>query len=102
MKSTKGKNNFELVWTNEEIVINISLREKMAEFGVEFPEFKINNTASDIYEYFLSIEQAIHPSKTGMEKWNIRNGVYLDFFSFSKFIMYRDLNPGIWSKENLP
>lgn len=98
LKRGEVRESFSLQWTNEDILTNISLKEKLKELGVSLPEFEMPDEKGGIDEYFEKVKEAIQSQK----KWNIFSDIYLDFFSFSKFVMYKDLDSTTWPDEVKP
>jgi len=89
---------YKLRWTGEDLSTNISLQAKLMEQGIKLPEFETPEEKQGIDDYFKAVESAVAPLKN----WSINQNIYLGFFSFTKFIMYRDLNPEIWPEEQSP
>jgi len=87
---------FKLAWTQEDIVTNLSLQEKLRlEFGVKLP---ILPEIEDLTpgQYFNNVALAI----SGHKRWQVLpNDIVLWFFSFSKFLMYRDLDCSLWPED---
>ncbi len=81
-----------LQWSQNELGTNISLQAKLTEFGVELPEFEMPADRSGIDAYLAEVERAIGEHKD----WRVDSDIYLGFFSFSKFMMHRDLDPSAW------
>ena len=82
---------FRLSWSEEEITSNLSLIERLrTDFGIELPEVPESDDLTPS-EYFDAVGEvvasqrrfAVHP-----------NDIVPGFFSFTKFLMYRDLDPG--------
>ena len=92
LERKKVRGSFKLVWTGEDIIPNISLQEKLLEQGIELPDFEMPEQKEGIYHYFESVVDAIEPKKN----WNVVYDIYLNFFSFTKFVMYKDLDPESW------
>ncbi|MEK7486057.1 MAG: DUF4011 domain-containing protein, partial [Planctomycetota bacterium] len=92
------KDPFKLKWTGEEILSNISLQEKLVEQKIQLPEFEMIYEKAGLDQYFQSIQEACKTK----EGWRISNGIYLDFFSFTKFVMYKDLAPEAWPEGMSP
>jgi len=92
LERKKVKGSFKLKWTGEDIIPNISLQEKLLEQGVELPDFEMPEHKEGIYHYFEAVSDAIEPKKS----WNVIYEIYLNFFSFTKFVMYKDLDPASW------
>ncbi len=89
---------FQLRYTGDDIGDNLSLMEKLraAEFNIELP--KIDDSEEfDIQEYFDAVAQSIKSKK----RWKVmQNEMTLAFFSFGKFLMYKDLDPACWQQNN--
>ena len=92
LRREEVRDDFRLTWTGSEIMTNISLKEKLKEEGVLLPDFEMPDERSGIGEYFSLVEQAIAKK----ENWKISPEIYLDFFSFTKFVMYKDLDLSSW------
>jgi len=92
LKRGEVRESFSLQWTSEDILTNISLKEKLKEQGVSLPDFEMPDEKGGIDEYFGKVKEAIQNQK----KWNIFSEICLDFFSFSKFVMYKDLDSTTW------
>lgn len=93
------RDRFHLSYTGEDIGENLSLREKgRSEFGLmlpEFPEFE----DLDVAGYFESVTESFE----GADRWSVDDdSVVLGFFSFSKFLMYKDLDVDSWPEEHKP
>ena len=87
-----------LQWTGEDILTNISLQAKLREQGIELPEFDMPHESSGIDGYFQSVVNAV----LGHSNWQVMPDLFLDFFSFTKFVMYKDLDPQSWSSGKAP
>ncbi|MGB7968810.1 MAG: DUF3320 domain-containing protein [Methanobacterium sp.] len=97
LERKKVRGSFKLVWTGEDIIPNISLQEKLLEQGIELPDFEMPEQKEGIYHYFESVDDAIEPKK----QWNVIYDIYLNFFSFTKFVMYKDLDPESWEGSSI-
>ena len=97
LERASAKKRFQVSYTGEDIGDNLSLIEKLkTEFNINFP--KIEDTEEiNIDEYFNSISEIIKSD----EQWSLEpNEITLGFFSFGKFLMYKDLDPEHWSKND--
>jgi very-short-patch-repair endonuclease len=87
---------FRLKWNGEDVEQNLSLIEKLkTDFGVTIPELP---DVEDLVptEYFETVAEAVR----GLPRWKIHpERIALGFFSFSKLLMYRDLDPAGWAGE---
>ena len=92
MERKKVGESFNLEWTGEDIQTNISLKAKLLEGGIELPDFEFKKYGEVIDHYIASVRRAV----SRMDGWEVNNNVALGFFSFTKFVMYNDLNPEAW------
>ena len=96
LERPSAKSRFRLRAREADITTNLSLQAKLkSEFEVVLPEVpdldELSTTA-----YFEAVEHAIvdHP------RWEVlRNDLVLSFFSFAKYLMYRDLDPANWPEH---
>lgn len=83
---------------DDDIVTNLPLQERLrTDFEIELPELD-DSEVSTLSGYFRAVRDAV----SGHPKWTIdEDGMQLGFFSFSKFLMLGDLDPGNWPKDAL-
>ena len=93
MERKKVGESFNLEWTGEDIQTNISLKAKLLEAGIELPDFEFKKYGEVIDHYLGSVKRAV----ARMDGWEVTSNVALGFFSFTKFVMYNDLNPEAWA-----
>ena len=88
--------HFNGTYTGEDIEENLSLQEKLiSEFGVGLPQFGQEDEL-DVIDYFEKVEKSISDRKY----WRVdRKRIVLGFFTFSKFLMYKDLDWDMWPEE---
>jgi hypothetical protein len=98
LERTKVGKSYTLRWTGEDVLTNISLQAKLGEQGVRLPDFEMPEDKSGVDGYLQSVVKAI----SAMAKWRVLQDIYLGFFSFTKFIMYRDLDPDSWPEGMSP
>ena len=89
----QGRDPFVLRARDDDLVVNVSLREKLHSISrVELPEL----TETEDWlpsEYFNTVAASV----SGETRWEVdRNGLGLGFFTFSKFLMWRDLTASAW------
>lgn len=87
---------FRLRWTSEEVFANISLVEKLKDLGVYLPPFEAPEDKSGFEEYLESVNKLVKEKND----WQVLADICLDFFSFTKFVMYKDLDPDSWPSAN--
>jgi len=92
------KSVFKLVWSGEDITTNISLKAILANQGVDLPEFEMPEDKTGIDQYIKNVIDAI----SNFPKWKVLNDIHLGFFSFTKFVMYKDLDSTVWPDDNKP
>jgi len=99
LERTSASEKFTVRYDEEDVEGNISLREKLrGDFGIDLPEFP-DVEELDLNDYVDAIEGEIR----GQKRWRIeRDEVALGFFSFSKFLMYKDLEPSNWCDKDNP
>ena len=91
--------SFKLAWTKDEIEPNLSLEAKLKQdFNVRLPEMPSEDDL-DIDDYLAKVERAV----AKQPRWSVeRNEIHLNFFSFSKLLIYKDLDPASWPEGNRP
>ncbi|MDE0186575.1 MAG: DUF3320 domain-containing protein [Candidatus Poribacteria bacterium] len=98
---------FRIGYTEEEFGTNLSLQEKLkSEFGIHLPDL---HDADDLDEldvpgYFQTVSASIMDTPhDDVCRWSVNgSAVALGFFSFAKFLMYRDLESTNWDNDALP
>ncbi|HYI13084.1 MAG TPA: DUF3320 domain-containing protein [Thermoanaerobaculia bacterium] len=94
-----GAGDFSKVrWTGEDVFANISLAAKLVEHGVTMPPFEPPEEKSGIDAWLQRVVEAI----ARKPRWRVLSEVVLDFFSFTKFVMFKDLDPSTWPNERKP
>ena len=93
------RENFKLSWTKDEIEQNLSLEAKLKQdFNVRLPEMASEEDI-DIDDYLDRVERAV----VKQPRWLLeRNEIHLSFFSFSKLLIYKDLDPTSWPPSSQP
>lgn len=87
---------FRINYSGEDITTNLSLQARLKdEFGIELPEVPDVDDLSPA-DYFNQVATAV----AGQPRWEVLpDDMVMSFFSFSKFIMYRDLDPANWPHD---
>jgi very-short-patch-repair endonuclease len=88
---------FHLKYREEDITTNLSLQAKLrAEFGIELPDVPEMDEMSP-EAYFDAVARAIE----GQPRWEVlKDDMVVWFFSFAKYLMYRDLDPASWPEHS--
>jgi very-short-patch-repair endonuclease len=91
--------NFSRVkWTGEEVYANVSLSAKVSEQGVVLPPFATPEEKPELDAWFGQVKAAI----AHRPRWRVTTDIVLDFFSFTKFVMFKDLDSSAWPAEKKP
>lgn len=90
------RSRFKLRKRDEDIEVNLSLRAKLKEdFGIHLPDFPEGEDWLPS-QYFQQVIKAISQK----ERWSVEaDRMLLGFYSFSKFLLYRDLAADAWPKQ---
>lgn len=83
---------------DEDVLTNLPLQQRLKEdFGIDLPEIDAEEEWKPS-SYFERVEKVI----AARDRWRVdRDAIQLGFFSFSKLLMYRDLDIGSWPDEAL-
>jgi very-short-patch-repair endonuclease len=94
----QGRDGYVLIGRDDDIVINVSLREKLrADFGIILPDIPESDEWLPT-EYFDAVKQVT----SRQHRFQVDSSALgLGFFTFSKFMMWRDLDPNTWPNESL-
>lgn len=98
---TDVQGRFRLEYLGEEIGGNLSLRAFLdGEYGLKWPLPPDPEEGDlDVEGYFHEVQQVINHK----ERWHIdHHAIELGFFSFSRFLMYEDLNVENWPEGERP
>lgn len=87
---------FKLKWRQEDHAPNLSLEAFLERVHkLKLPSFEAGDDF-DVMSYLDAVSVAIKSK----ENWSVNpDDIVLGFFSFSKFLMYRDLDPEVWPIE---
>jgi hypothetical protein len=96
LERSSAADRFHLVSRSEPPSPNLSLQAKMdGEFGLKIEDFGDEDDV-DIAAYMSGIAETV----SRKSRWEVRpDAMVLGFFSFSKFLMYRDLDPENWPAD---
>ncbi len=97
LERTSVSSRFKVRFRNDDITTNLSLQSKLnGEFAVALPDVPDLDDLS-VTGYFDAVQQTI----VGQPRWEIlRDDLVLWFFSFAKYLMYRDLDPATWPEHS--
>jgi very-short-patch-repair endonuclease/archaellum component FlaC len=95
LNKTTNTYEYTVEYSGEDIIANLSLREKLREdFGLALPDLDEETTPE---HYFKLVKYLIETNKP---TWRVRRYVSLALLNFSKLLMYLDLDPNRWPEEN--
>lgn len=96
LRRPSAAGRFHLRHREEDVTTNLSLQAKLrAEFGLELPDVPEMEELSP-EAYFGATAQAI----ADQPRWEVlHDDMVVWFFSFAKFLMYRDLDPASWPAD---
>ena len=93
---------FKAVYTGDDLIFNLSLAAKLkTDFEIRLP---VVDEAADfdtgaLNRYFKKIKDAIKTQK----RWTVETDeLVLGFFSYGKFLMFKDLDPQSWPNDKAP
>jgi very-short-patch-repair endonuclease len=91
-----ARDRFKLKIRDEDLFTNVSLRIWLAEqHSIELPELPDNDEWTPS-QYFDLVRASIKNAA----RWEVLDGeILLSFFSFNKFMLWRDLDPKTWPSE---
>jgi DNA polymerase III delta prime subunit len=93
-----ARSQMQVVYSGDEFTYNRSLEAKLREFSIALPTIP-EGEELDIQAYFEKVEVALRTKP----KWSLqKEAIHLSFFSFTKLLMHRDLNPANWPSERQP
>ncbi len=96
LERSSAADRFHLASRSEPPSPNLSLQAKMdGEFGLKIDDFGDEDDV-DIAGYLAGVAETV----SGKSRWEVKpDAMVLGFFSFSKFLMYRDLDPENWPTD---
>lgn len=90
-----GRYTYKLTSTGEDAQENITLAQRLLQFGLELPEI---GEGTEPEAYFKMISAIIE----GKPRWNVRRFVTVGIFEFGRLVMWNDLDSALWSKAKPP
>ncbi len=97
LERSSAADRFKLKGRDEPPSPNLTLQAKMKqEFGLVIPEFPDEDEV-DLDAYATQVGDVV----AGQKRWEVLpDAMVLGFFSFAKFLMYRDLDPENWPQDD--
>ncbi len=96
LERSNARERFRLLHSGADLETNLSLAAKLkTDFKIDLPELP-ESTEQDVGRYLDGVASAV-AEQSG---WALdREAIALGFFSFGKFLMYRDLDPEVWPER---
>ena len=96
LERSSAAERFKLKWRDEPPSPNLTLQAKMkAEFALTVKDFPDEDDV-DLADYCARVAETVKAKS----RWEVLpDAMVLGFFSFSKFLMYRDLDPDNWPAD---
>ncbi len=97
LERRNARTRFSLRYDEGELNTNLSLQAKLrADFGIDLPDLSTVDETFEPSAYFAQVREAVGV----VARWEVLDDdAVLSFFSFSKFLMYRDLDAEQWEAE---
>jgi len=105
LERSGAKDAFKLKYSGDELMANLSLVAKLkTDFGLDmascaFDEESFATDEQSLGRFYADVADVVSKQK----RWAIAsNEIALGFFSFGKFLMFKDLDPKSWPEEKQP
>ena len=92
-QSRDGMFRYTIDYSGEDLQANLSLQEKLKEFGLDLPDISQEGELPEAY--FAKVRRVIR----GKFDWRIRRHVSLGILQFGKQLLYLDLDPKRWPEH---
>jgi len=98
--------SYKIRYTEEDLIPNLSLAEKLARDGLILPDFEDSEVATNTGDADNDLDPDAYFSTVGKmasnrKGWEVSRKMVLGFFTFSKLLMYHDLDPKVWPNESI-
>ena len=95
-----ARGQFRIGYSGEDFGTNLSLSEKLREeFRLRLPELPDDPSEIHVDEYFNTVADLV----ANQSNWTVdKTSIELSFFSFTKLLMYRDLDSENWPGDKQP
>lgn len=105
LERSGAKDAFKLKYSGDELMPNLSLIAKLkTDFGLdlaacEFTEDRFSAVDGSLNEFYTEVTELVGK----LPRWTVSpNDAALGFFSFGKFLMFKDLDPKSWPEDQQP
>ena len=102
LERASAQDRFRVAYTGDDLVFNLSLAAKLrSDFGIQLPEGdpEAEMDSAALQRYMVDVQSALGPQP----RWSVQpDDMVLGFFSFGKFLMFKDLDPQSWPADSGP
>jgi very-short-patch-repair endonuclease/DNA polymerase III delta prime subunit len=102
LERATAQDRYRATYTGDDLVFNLSLYAKLrTDFGIQLPEVdsEIDFDTAALQNYLAKVQTALGSQR----RWLVQpDEVVLGFFSFGKFLMFKDLDPQSWPADQAP
>ncbi|MBL7040945.1 MAG: DUF3320 domain-containing protein [Pirellulaceae bacterium] len=92
LERASARRRFKLRALDDDPILNPCLVQKLREMGIGLPAEPQSWVDFDTETFLRDVGKAV----AEMPGWQVHEDVYLGFFSFTKYLMYLDLDPANW------
>lgn len=102
LERASAQDRFRAAYTGDDLVFNLSLAAKLrSDFGIQLPEVdsEAEMDSAALQLYMVDVQSALGHQP----RWSVHpDEMVLGFFSFGKFLMFKDLDPQSWPADSGP
>ena len=95
LERSSARHRFKIAALEDDPVLNPCLARKLAEVGIDLPAAPDDWGDFDVPAHL----QAVRAAVAQRDGWDVIDDIYLGFFSFTKYLMYVDLDPSRWAAD---
>jgi len=92
LERTSARRRFKLTALDDDPVLNPCLARMLTGFGIDMPPASESWEDFDVAGHLGLVREAV----SQRPDWEVKDDIYLGFFSFAKYLMYLDLDPERW------
>jgi len=102
LERASAQDRYRATYTGDDLVFNLSMAAKLrSDFGIQLPEVdpEAEMDAAALQRYLADVQSALG----AQPRWSVQpDDIVLGFFSFGKFLMFKDLDPQSWPADSAP
>ncbi len=93
LERSSARHRFKVAALEDDPVLNPCLARKLTELGIDLPAAPDDWGDFDVPAHLQAVRDAV----AERDGWDVVDDIYLGFFSFTKYLMYVDLDPARWA-----